>query len=127
MPLTFLVTAALALAVAGSLAGGASRRRRAGTHRSGLAAAIVGREEVPGRCVTCSTSSPASTTAGAAGRARAHHYRRRTDVEYSSLAGELALGVALGVAVPLAAVALLRSRFTAATSTYESSPPSPSA
>lgn len=86
-----------------------------------FAAAIVGREEVPGRLrhllnvesgLNDGLALPVVlvllTVVGG------------PDVEYFDLAVELGLGLLIGVAVPLAAVLLLRSRFTATTSTYES-------
>lgn len=42
------------------------------------------------------------------------------EIGYAALAGELGLGLAIGVAVPGVAVLLLRSRFTSTTSVYES-------
>jgi sodium/hydrogen antiporter len=45
------------------------------------------------------------------------------NVEYAGLAGELALGVVIGVVVPVVAVLLLRSRFTSTTSIYEALTP----
>lgn len=122
MPLTFLVTAVLAVVVAGlPLAEALLVAAVLAPTDPVFAAAIVGREEVPGRLrhllnvesgLNDGLALPVVlvllTVVGG------------PDVEYASLAGELALGVAIGVVVPLIAVALLRSRFTATTSVYES-------
>lgn len=125
MPLTFLVTAGLgmlllgvswpeALLIAAVLA----------PTDPVFAAAIVGREEVPGRLrhllnvesgLNDGLALPVVLVLLAV--VGGPH------VEYVALAGELALGIALGVAVPLIAVLLLRSRFTSATSTYEALTP----
>jgi len=86
-----------------------------------FAAAIVGREEVPGRLrhllnvesgLNDGLALPVVLVLLAVVGG--------TQVEHAALAGELGLGVLLGVAVPLVAVLMLRSRFTSATSTYES-------
>lgn len=86
-----------------------------------FAAAIVGREEVPGRLrhllnvesgLNDGLALPVVLVLVAVVGG--------PDVEYAALAGELGLGLVIGVIVPLVAVALLRSRFTATTSTYES-------
>jgi len=122
MPLTFLVTAVLAVAVAGLPWPEALLVAAVLAPTDPVfAAAIVGREEVPGRLrhllkvesgLNDGLALPVVlvlvTLVGGPG------------VEYASLAGELGLGVAIGVVVPLVAVVLLRSRFTATTSTYES-------
>lgn len=122
MPLTFLVTAVLAVAVAGlPLAEALLVAAVLAPTDPVFAAAIVGREEVPGRLrhllnvesgLNDGLALPVVlvllTVVGG------------PDVEYAALGGELALGLAIGVVVPLIAVALLRSRFTATTSVYES-------
>ena len=125
MPLTFMVTAALgmpllgfswpeALLVAAVLA----------PTDPVFAAAIVGREEVPGRLrhllnvesgVNDGLALPVVLVLLAVVGG--------PDVEYGPLAAELALGLALGVVVPLVAVLLLRNRFTSATTTYEALTP----
>ncbi len=122
MPLTFLVTAALGVFVAG-LAWGEALLVAAVLAPTDpvFAAAIVGREEVPRRLrhllnvesgLNDGLALPVVLVLLAV--VGGPH------VEYGALAGELALGVGIGVAIPLVAVALLRSRFTSTTSTYES-------
>ncbi|MDQ3430825.1 MAG: cation:proton antiporter [Actinomycetota bacterium] len=121
MPLTFLVTAGLAVAVAGLPWPEALLVAAVLAPTDPVfAAAIVGREEVPGRLrhllnvesgLNDGLALPVVLVLLAVVGGR--------DIEYAALAGELALGVALGVTVPLVAVVLLRSRFTATTSTYE--------
>ena len=122
MPLTFALTALLGVAVAGlpwpeALIVAAVLAPTDPV----FAAAIVGREEVPGRLrhllnvesglndglalpvvlvLLVSVGGP--------------------EVRSIELAGELGLGLAIGIVVPLVAVLLLRSRFTDTTSTYES-------
>lgn len=122
MPLTFLVTAGLAVTVAGlPWAEALLVAAVLAPTDPVFAAAIVGREEVPRRLrhllnvesglndglalpvvlvLLVSVGGP--------------------QVDYAALAIELGLGLVIGVAVPLVAVLLLRSRFTATTSTYES-------
>jgi NhaP-type Na+/H+ or K+/H+ antiporter len=121
MPLTFVLTAALAHWVAGlpwaeSLLVGAVLSPTDPV----FASAIVGREEVPPRLrsllnvesgVNDGLALPVVLVLLAVVGGE--------DVSGVDLATELVLGVALGVAVPLAAVLLLRSRFTAATHQYE--------
>ena len=122
MPLTFLVTAALAVGVA-RLPWAEALLIAAVLAPTDpvFAAAVVGREEVPGRLrhllnvesgLNDGLALPVVLVLLAVVGG--------PEVEYAALAGELALGVVIGVAVPLVAVLLLRSRFTAATSTYES-------
>ncbi len=122
MPLTFLVTALLAVGVAGLPWPEALLVAAVLAPTDPVfAAAIVGREEVPGRLrhllnvesgLNDGLALPVVlvllTVVGG------------PDVEYAALAGELGLGVAIGVLVPLIATVLLRSRFTATTSVYES-------
>lgn len=122
MPLTFLVTALLAVGVAGLPWPEALLVAAVLAPTDPVfAAAIVGREEVPGRLrhllnvesgLNDGLALPVVlvllTVVGG------------PDVEYAALAGELGLGVAIGVLIPLIATALLRSRFTATTSVYES-------
>jgi sodium/hydrogen antiporter len=85
-----------------------------------FAAAIVGREEVPRRLrhllnvesgVNDGLALPVVLVMLAVVNAQA--------VEVSTMLGELALGVVLGVVVPWVAIRLERSRFFAATSIYE--------
>lgn len=125
MPLTFLVTAVLGVAVAGLPWPEALLVAAVLAPTDPVfAAAIVGREEVPGRLrhllnvesgLNDGLALPVVLVLLAVVGG--------PDIAYASLAGELALGVGLGVTVPLVAVALLRSRFTAATSTYEALSP----
>lgn len=121
MPLTFLITGALAHWVAGlpwaeSLLVGAVLAPTDPV----FASAIVGRPEVPGRLrsllnvesgVNDGLALPVVlilvTVVGG------------PETSASDLATELALGVALGVVVPLVAALLLRSRFTATHGPYE--------
>ncbi len=125
MPLTFLVTALLAVTVA-DLPWHEALLVAAVLAPTDpvFAAAIVGREEVPGRLrhllnvesgLNDGLALPVVlvlvTVVGGPG------------VEYGALAGELGLGLVIGVVVPLVAVLLLRSRFTSATSTYEALTP----
>ncbi len=121
MPLTFLVTAVLAVWVAGlpwqeSLLVAAVLAPTDPV----FAAAIVGREEVPGRLrhllnvesgLNDGLALPVVLVLLA--------IVGGPDIEFATLGGELALGLAIGVAVPLVAALLLRSRFTSSTSTYE--------
>ncbi len=121
MPLTFIVTAGLAFWVAGlpwqeSLLVAAVLAPTDPV----FAAAIVGREEVPGRLrhllnvesgLNDGLALPVVLVLLA--------IVGGPDIELAALGGELALGLVIGVAIPLAAVALMRSRFTGATSTYE--------
>jgi len=122
MPLTFLITAALGLGVAGLPWPEALLVAAVLAPTDPVfAAAIVGRKEVPGRLrhllnvesgLNDGLALPVVLVLLAVVGG--------PDIEYASLAGELGLGLALGVVVPLIAVLLLRSRFTATTSTYES-------
>ena len=121
MPLTFVITAALAHWVAAlpwleSLLVGAVLAPTDPV----FASAIVGRPEVPGRLrsllnvesgVNDGLALPVVLVLLAA--VGGDH------VDGAELASELLLGIALGVAVPVVAILLLRSRFTAAVSTYE--------
>ena len=122
MPLTFAITAVLASWVAGlpwveALLVAAVLAPTDPV----FASAIVGREEVPGRLrhllnvesgLNDGLALPVVLVllASLSGE----------QVGYAALAGELALGVAIGVGVPYLAVKMLRSRFTSTTSTYES-------
>lgn len=122
MPLTFGVTALLAVAVAGLPWPEALLVAAVLAPTDPVfAAAIVGREEVPGRLrhllnvesgLNDGLALPVVlvllAVVGGPG------------VAYGELAGELGLGLVIGVAVPVVAVLLLRSRFTSATTTYES-------
>ncbi len=122
MPLTFVITAGLGAAVAGLPWPEALLVAAVLAPTDPVfAAAIVGREEVPGRLrhllnvesgLNDGLALPVVLVLLAVVGG--------PDVEYAALAGELGLGLVIGVAVPLVAVALLRSRFTATTSTYES-------
>jgi NhaP-type Na+/H+ or K+/H+ antiporter len=122
MPLTFLITAGLAVAVAGLDWPEALLIAAVLAPTDPVfAAAIVGREEVPGRLrhllnvesgLNDGLALPVVLVLLAVVGG--------PDIEYGALAGELALGLALGVAIPVIAVLLLRSRFTSTTSTYES-------
>ena len=125
MPLTFFVTTLLGVWVAGlSWAEAMLVGAVLSPTDPVFAAAVVGREEVPGRLrhllnvesgLNDGLALPVvlvllSVVGG-------------PDAEYQPLLGELALGVGIGVAVPLVAVWLLRSRFTSATSMYEALTP----
>lgn len=122
MPLTFAITALLAVSVAGLPWPEALLVAAVLAPTDPVfAAAIVGREEVPGRLrhllnvesgLNDGLALPVVLVLLAVVGG--------PDVEYGELAGELGLGLVIGVAVPLVAVLLLRSRFTSATSTYES-------
>lgn len=121
MPLTFLVTAGLGVAVAGLPWPEALLVAAVLAPTDPVfAAAIVGRKEVPGRLrhllnvesgLNDGLALPVVLVLLAVVGGPA--------IEYPALAGELGLGLVIGAAVPLLAVLLLRSRFTAATSTYE--------
>lgn len=125
MPLTFLVTAAAGMALLGvPWAEALLVAAVLAPTDPVFAAAIVGREEVPGRLrhllnvesgLNDGLALPVVlvllTLVGG------------PNVEYAGLAGELALGVVIGVVVPVVAVLLLRSRFTSTTSTYEALTP----
>jgi NhaP-type Na+/H+ or K+/H+ antiporter len=122
MPLTFAITALLAVAVAGLPWPEALLVAAVLAPTDPVfAAAIVGREEVPGRLrhllnvesgLNDGLALPVVLVLLAVVGG--------PDVAYGELAGELGLGLVIGVAVPGVAVLLLRSRFTSATSTYES-------
>lgn len=121
MPLTFLFTAGFALVVAGLPWPEALLVAAVLAPTDPVfAAAIVGREEVPGRLrhllnvesgLNDGLALPVVLVLLAVVGG--------PEIEYGALAGELGLGLVIGVAVPMAAVLLLRSRFTATTSTYE--------
>jgi sodium/hydrogen antiporter len=125
MPLTFLVTAASGMALLGvPWAEALLVAAVLAPTDPVFAAAIVGRDEVPGRLrhllnvesgLNDGLALPVVlvllTVVGG------------PNVEYAGLAGELALGVVIGVVVPAVAVLLLRSRFTSTTSTYEALTP----
>ncbi len=125
MPLTFAVTALLAVGVAGLPWGPALLVAAVLAPTDPVfASAIVGREEVPGRLrhllnvesgLNDGLALPVvlvllSVIGGPA-------------VDYLALSEELGLGLVIGVAVPVVAVLLLRSRFTSTTSTYEALTP----
>ncbi len=122
MPLTFLVTAGLAVTLAGLPWPEALLVAAVLAPTDPVfAAAIVGREEVPGRLrhllnvesgLNDGLALPVVLVLLAVVGG--------PDIDYAALAGELGLGVLIGVAVPMVAVGLLRSRFTSTTSTYES-------
>lgn len=121
MPLTFAITAVLAAWVAGLPWDEALLVAAVLAPTDPVfAAAIVGREEVPGRLrhllnvesgLNDGLALPVVLVLLAVVGG--------PQVDYAELAGELGLGLAIGVAVPLVAIALLRSRFSATTSTYE--------
>lgn len=121
MPLTFAITGVLAALVAG-LAWPEALLVAAVLAPTDpvFAAAIIGREEVPRRLryllnvesgVNDGLALPVVLVLLAVVGG--------PDVGGAALAGELGLGVLIGVVVPLIAVALLRSRFTSTTSAYE--------
>jgi len=121
MPLTFLVTAGLGVAVA-RLPWPEALLVAAVLAPTDpvFAAAIVGREEVPGRLrhllnvesgLNDGLALPVVLVLLAVVGG--------PDIEYAALFGELGLGLLIGVVVPLVAAVLLRSRFSETTSTYE--------
>lgn len=125
MPLTFAVTALLGVWVAGLPWGPALLVAAVLAPTDPVfASAIVGREEVPGRLrhllnvesgLNDGLALPVvlvllSVIGG-------------PEVDYLALGEELGLGLVIGVAVPVVAVLLLRSRFTSTTSTYEALTP----
>ena len=122
MPLTFLITAGLGVAVAGlPLPEALLVAAVLAPTDPVFAAAIVGREEVPGRLrhllnvesgLNDGLALPVVLVLLAVVGG--------PDVEYAALSGELGLGLLIGIVVPLIAVVLLRSRFSTTTSTYES-------
>jgi len=121
MPLTFLVTAGLGVTLAGLPWPEALLVAAVLAPTDPVfAAAIVGREEVPGRLrhllnvesgLNDGLALPVVLVLLAVVGG--------PDIEFDALAGELGLGVVIGVAVPMVAVGLLRSRFTSTTSPYE--------
>ncbi len=122
MPLTFAITAALAHVVAGlpwveSMLVGAVLAPTDPV----FASAIVGREEVPGRLRSL-LNVESGLNDGLALPVVLVLLSVLSDDEVSApeLLGELATGVALGIAIPLVAVGLLRSRFTSSTPLYAS-------
>ena len=122
MPLTFALTALLGVAVAGlpwpeALIVAAVLAPTDPV----FAAAIVGREEVPGR-LRHLLNVESGLNDGLALPVVLVLLVSVGGPEVGSveLAVELGLGLAIGIAVPLVAVLLLRSRFTDTTSTYES-------
>lgn len=122
MPLTFIVTAALAVWVAGlPWQEGLLVAAVLAPTDPVFAAAIVGREEVPGRLrhllnvesgLNDGLALPVVLVLLA--------IVGGPDIDLAALGGELALGLVIGVAVPVLGILALRSRFTATTSTYES-------
>ena len=121
MPLTFLVTGVLAVVVAGLPWPEALLVAAVLAPTDPVfAAAIVGREEVPGRLrhllnVESGLNDGLALPVVLVLLAVVGGPR----VESGSLVIELALGVGIGVAVPLIAIWLLRSKFSATTSKYE--------
>ncbi|WP_100499598.1 cation:proton antiporter [Geodermatophilus chilensis] len=122
MPLTFGVTAVLAHYVAGlpwleSMLVGAVLAPTDPV----FASAIVGREEVPGRLRSLlNVESGLNDGLALPVVLVLLSVLEQDDVSLTSLATELALGVALGVFVPALAVLLIRSRYTSATPLYAS-------
>ncbi|MGY2067849.1 cation:proton antiporter [Blastococcus sp. SYSU DS0619] len=120
MPLTFGVTALLAHYVAGlswvqAMLVGAVLAPTDPV----FASAIVGRPEVPGRLRSLlNVESGLNDGLALPVVLVLLSVLSRDEVDYGSLAGELALGIALGFAVPAVAVLLIRSRFTSATPMY---------
>ncbi|MGY1723459.1 cation:proton antiporter [Blastococcus sp. SYSU DS0533] len=122
MPLTFAVTAVLAHYVAGlpwiqAMLVGAVLAPTDPV----FASAIVGRPEVPGRLRSLlNVESGLNDGLALPVVLVLLSVLSQDQVDYGSLAGELALGVALGFAVPAVAILLIRSRFTSATPLYAS-------
>ncbi|TQN43080.1 sodium/proton antiporter (CPA1 family) [Blastococcus colisei] len=122
MPLTFAVTAVLAYVVAGlswteAMLVGAVLAPTDPV----FASAIVGRPEVPGRLRSLlNVESGVNDGLALPVVLVLISVLSRDGVSYSALATELALGIALGFAVPAVAVLLLRSRFTSSTPLYAS-------
>lgn len=120
MPLTFGVTALLAYYVAGlswtqAMLVGAVLAPTDPV----FASAIVGRPEVPGRLRSLlNVESGLNDGLALPVVLVLLSVLSQDEVDYGSLAGELALGIALGFAVPAGAVLLIRSRFTSATPMY---------
>ena len=86
-----------------------------------FASAIVGRPEVPGRLRSLlNVESGVNDGLALPVVLVLISVLSRDGVSYAALATELALGVALGFAVPAVAVLLLRSRFTSSTPLYAS-------
>jgi NhaP-type Na+/H+ or K+/H+ antiporter len=86
-----------------------------------FASAIVGRPEVPGRLRSLlNVESGLNDGLALPVVLVLLSVLSQDEVSYSSLAAELALGVALGFVVPALAVVLIRSRFTSATPLYAS-------
>lgn len=85
-----------------------------------FAAALVGRQEVPGRLRhLLNVESGVNDGLALPFVVVLLTVAERGEVHMSQIVSELALGVAIGVALPLAAVALLRLRFFSATEPYE--------
>ena len=120
MPLTFAITAVLAHWVAGlawteAMLVGAVLAPTDPV----FASAIVGREEVPRRLRSLlNVESGLNDGLALPVVLVLLALLSRDDVSATELVSELALGVALGIVVPAAAVLLIRSRFTSATPLY---------
>ncbi len=120
MPLTFLITAALAFFVAGlpwveSMLIGAILAPTDPV----FASAIVGRQEVPARLRSLlNVESGLNDGLALPVVLVLLTVLGGSAVSGSELLGELALGVVIGVVVPAAAVLLLRSRYTSSTPLY---------
>jgi len=122
MPLTFAVTAALAYFVAGlpwveSMLVGAVLAPTDPV----FASAIVGREEVPARLRSLlNVESGLNDGLALPVVLVLLAVLGGSEISNWELAGELGLGVAIGLVVPLVAALLLRSRFTSSTPLYAS-------
>ena len=122
MPLTFGITAVLAHAVAGlpwteAMLVGAVLAPTDPV----FASAIVGRPEVPGRLRSLlNVESGLNDGLALPVVLVLLSVLSRDEVDAGELLTELGLGVVLGVAVPLVAVLLLRSRYTSSTPLYAS-------
>ncbi|WP_345770354.1 cation:proton antiporter [Blastococcus saxobsidens] len=120
MPLTFAVTAVLAYYVAGlswtqAMLVGAVLAPTDPV----FASAIVGRAEVPGRLRSLlNVESGLNDGLALPVVLVLLSVLSQDEVDYASLGGELALGIAVGFALPAVAVLLIRSRFTSATPLY---------
>jgi sodium/hydrogen antiporter len=121
MPLTFGITAVLAAWVAGLPWPEALLVAAVLSPTDPVfAAAIIGREEVPRRLrQLLNVESGLNDGLALPVVLVLLAVVGGPDVGVGALAGELGLGILIGVSVPLAAVALLRSRFTSTTSAYE--------
>ena len=125
MPLTFVITGILAVVVAGLPWPEALLVAAVLAPTDPVfAAAIVGRDEVPGRLRhLLNVESGLNDGLALPVVLLLLAVVGGPDVEYGTLAGELGLGLVIGVVIPLVAVMLLRSRLTGPTSTYESLTP----